>query len=137
MKTEQIVRGIVIYNDKILLCKNLKHGYYFLPGGHIEEGESSEQAFRREMIEEIGKVTENVKHVFEFKNSFRQEEKEYNEVVYVYLTTLQDYENIKSLENHIEFDWISLNDFSTVNFKPKQITDEILNSIEKNKEFWI
>lgn len=131
------MRGIVIYNDKILLCKNLKHGYYFLPGGHIEEGESSEQAFRREMIEEIGKVTENVKHVFEFKNSFRQEEKEYNEVVYVYLTTLQDYENIKSLENHIEFDWISLNDFSTVNFKPKQITDEILNSIEKNKEFWI
>ena len=49
-KIELIARGIIINDGKILLCDNLKKGYYFLPGGQIEEGEDIETALKREML---------------------------------------------------------------------------------------
>jgi 8-oxo-dGTP diphosphatase len=53
-----LVSGILIKKEQILLGlrKNTKHfpGYWSLPVGHIELGESSLQAIKRELSEEIG-----------------------------------------------------------------------------------
>ena len=50
------VRGIVNYNDKIVLIHRIKtkddgtvRDYYVTPGGKIEENESREEALRREI----------------------------------------------------------------------------------------
>ncbi len=47
-------RAIIIKNKKLLLVTGHNAGYYWTPGGGIEEGESPEQALRREMQEELG-----------------------------------------------------------------------------------
>ena len=55
------VRGIVNYNDKIVLIHRIKtkddgtvRDYYVTPGGKIEENESHKEALRREIKEELG-----------------------------------------------------------------------------------
>ena len=55
------VRGIVNYNDKIVLIHRIKtkddgtvRDYYVTPGGKIEENESHAEALRREIKEELG-----------------------------------------------------------------------------------
>lgn len=49
-------RAVIIKENHILLCKTvgLSPNFFFLPGGHIEHGESAKAALLRELDEEIG-----------------------------------------------------------------------------------
>lgn len=55
---EVIARGVAILgrgNDaRVLMCQNKKRGYYYLPGGHVDFGESAATALQREILEEMG-----------------------------------------------------------------------------------
>ena len=130
-KPERIARGVILNNDKILLCKNLRHGSYFLPGGHIENEESAENALAREVREEMGKVVLSSKKISEIENTFTEDGVEHKEIIYLYYVELQDYENIKSLEDHIDFEWILVTDFPKINFRPEKMIRIVLKSIEK------
>lgn len=51
-------RAIIIKDKKLLLVTGYNAGYYWTPGGGIEEGESPEEALHRELQEELGvKIT--------------------------------------------------------------------------------
>lgn len=52
-KFELIVRGVCLCNGMLLLCRNRKVGNVYLPGGHIELGESADAALKRELMEEL------------------------------------------------------------------------------------
>lgn len=62
--------GIIIHNNKILAHKNKKEGHYALIGGRIQAGESSAEAARREVQEEIGKDVEIVEYISTVENFF-------------------------------------------------------------------
>ena len=63
-KNQKIVAKGLFFNDKskkeILLLKN-KHGYWDLPGGHLEFGETPQECLLREIKEEIGLRAEVLK----------------------------------------------------------------------------
>jgi len=53
------VVGFVLHDGKLLVCKRSDSkqflpGFYELPGGHLEAGESPQQALQREFVEELG-----------------------------------------------------------------------------------
>ena len=55
----------VIFNDtgEILICKQSSKHSWHLPGGHIEQGESYEDALIREALEEVDVRIKNIKPV--------------------------------------------------------------------------
>ncbi len=59
---EVIARGLCIRDGKVLLCRHIKQAYNYLPGGHVEFGESATDALAREMMEEAGVAVHNVRY---------------------------------------------------------------------------
>lgn len=58
--------GPLIYNDKgeVLLIKSPKWGeMWHIPGGHVELGETSEEALRREILEETGLEIDQIEFI--------------------------------------------------------------------------
>ena len=54
------VKGIVVFKQKVLLMKRVRPssdglGYWELPGGGLEYGETPNEALKRELKEETGK----------------------------------------------------------------------------------
>ena len=67
---ELIVRALIIKNRKILVCRTNGRGYYFLHGGHVEFGESMQEALRRELYEEMEAKAVRSQFIGGFENLF-------------------------------------------------------------------
>jgi len=69
MKLNSRVRGIIIRDKKILLIHRIKDGreYYSIPGGGIEEDETSDEAIVREIKEETNINVEKYSELFNYK----------------------------------------------------------------------
>jgi 8-oxo-dGTP pyrophosphatase MutT (NUDIX family) len=117
LQTEIIVRGILIHDGRVLLCRNRKHGHVFLPGGHIDPGERACEALERETLEEMGVRLKAGRFIGAMEASFTQQGKpskpprqhhEINLVFSLDLPTTQPPINpagLRSIEDHIEFIW--------------------------------
>lgn len=69
---ERSAARAVLLNDKgqTHLLHVTKHGYHKLPGGGIDEGESPEQALKRELLEEVGchaEITAELGTILEYR----------------------------------------------------------------------
>ena len=58
-----LVKDEMILAEKRKLTKKVVPGVVSLPGGHMENGESPEEALHRELYEELRVVTQNINYV--------------------------------------------------------------------------
>ncbi|HDX9588024.1 TPA: NUDIX domain-containing protein [Bacillus pseudomycoides] len=103
-----IVRGILIKDGKLLVAHYKGH-HCFLPGGHIELGESVENALRREWEEEIGASCSIEKFLGVIENQWRDGDTLHYEINHVFKVNsdqLKVETPPKSRESHLEFYWI-------------------------------
>jgi 8-oxo-dGTP diphosphatase len=70
MKKIEVVAAIIYFDDKILCVQRPENKRSYIskkfefPGGKIEEGESKEEALKRELIEELNFVPNKIDELF-------------------------------------------------------------------------
>lgn len=110
-------RGIIIYNEKILVMKHQSsYNYYALPGGHMELGENVIDSTKREITEELG-IEPQVGRLL-FINNFTREESQSVEFFFE-ITNGKDYldtTNIGGTHKHefVELIWMDKDDSRTL-----------------------
>lgn len=116
---ETIARGVCIVDGKILLCRAKGGKSTYLPGGHIEFGETGREALVREMKEETGLASETGKFLGCVENSFLQHGQPHAEINLVYELTIASDADVKAQEDWIEFCWCPLADLASANLLPE------------------
>lgn len=131
-KTVHVVGAIIENENKEILCalrspEMTLPNYWEFPGGKIEEGESKEEALKREIKEELGCVIEVFDHVEDTTYEY--------EKVIVRLETFMAkiIEGTPALSEHAEIKWVPRKELNTLNWAPadipaieKLLSDEIV-----------
>ena len=136
-------RAVVLDQEHILVCKtrDLPISFYFLPGGHIEHGESAEDAVLRELLEESGshctikRFLGCLEYSFEPGHSSICHNHEYNLFFEAESDDLKLQNPLARLEDHIELIWIPLGELNSIDFRPeplKTLIPQWLNSATNN-----
>ena len=121
---ELIARGVLIGPHGLLLCRVIGKDHTFLPGGHIEFGESASSALTRELKEEIGMKIDVGNFLGALEHKFGQSGEKHHEINLVFLMSAPAIERrakVAAVEKHIEFVWQSINMLTEVNLLPKAL----------------
>lgn len=119
---ETIARGVCVKDGKLLLCRAKGGKSTYLPGGHIEFGETGRAALVREVKEELGVGASAGAFLGALENSFVQNGKPHAEINLVYELELADGTDagkLESQEDWIEFEWRDLKELDSANLLPE------------------
>lgn len=139
------VVAIIIKNNKVLMQRVSSDVSWALPGGKCEFNETSIDALKREMLEEI-KVDEvlDSKLLWVVENFFNKHGVNIHEISLYYKLEIKDDELICELEtlevqeqDHVlEFRWLDLDNIKNENIKPDLLKEKLTN-ISDNIEHFI
>lgn len=129
------VAAVIVHNNKLLVQKNVKTKEYYLPGGRINYGESSEEAIIREMTEELGVTVIDYRSLWINECFFVDSGTRFHEVGIYYLVNLENTEF-----NHYEpffeliegsrvntYEWLDIDSLESIALYPLFVKTEIKN----------
>ena len=134
------VCGALKLGEKFLFIKHEGSKFFCLPGGHVEQGEDSETAIKREMEEELGFPVKLEKLLGIDQNFFPLSNgKSFHEIAFYYLFSPENEisscdfereENDKGTVKRHRFCWFSLEELEKEDIRPK-----IILKMLENKSF--
>ncbi|MCM1404009.1 MAG: NUDIX domain-containing protein [Prevotella sp.] len=137
MNFHYCVRAIIKQDEKILmLCVNDAE-YYHLPGGHVKIGETSENALRREIKEEVGFDINIDKLVIVNEQFYHKKDSAHHAIIFYYVASPK---SKVSTENRIcmeqgrtkliknELRWVTLHELKNLDMRPERIKNLIVKN---------
>ncbi len=126
------VGGIAIHNGRLLVGRNLRDRYCFVPGGRVEYGETAVEALARELHEELGEALEIGRLVIMSDNVFELNGKRYQEVAPYLLVELAAESGLLDMdgtfegnEPEITLQWIPIDDVEKANLFPPFLRERV------------
>ena len=144
MKIRQRVTLFIFHEEKVLVIRRWRNGraYLVIPGGGVEDGETLDEAARREALEETSLAVTLGPQVWTRPfttplgngNTIDQIEYAYLITEFSGTPTLGDPEFFRqSAENRYELAWISLEELGETAVYPGPITTSALQAITNQK----
>lgn len=115
---ETIARGVAIIDGEVLLCRAKGGKSSYLPGGHIEFGETAREALVREIREEMGVEATTGRFLGAVENSFMQHGRPHAEINLVFELKFAEKPEAAAKEDWIEFEWVRLDELERANLLP-------------------
>jgi ADP-ribose pyrophosphatase YjhB (NUDIX family) len=132
-----LARGILLNNkNQVLLCKEIGVANSFLPGGHVEIGESAKDALIRELLEECGLKCQIKGFVGASENHWVDSKGKHFEICLLFELNLSEPmpTSVTSLESHLEFFWADSGNLGQVCLLPENAR-ELIKNISKGQIF--
>jgi ADP-ribose pyrophosphatase YjhB (NUDIX family) len=133
-----IARSLLKQSENLVICHVKGEDWYFLPGGHVENGESAKQTILRELKEEIGENDYKIlsfigicENIFPLDNNTLQQE-----INIVFLVSVSEDSLISSKEDDLEFISIKKEEFADYNILPERMKNGIREWMEKDVPFF-
>ena len=135
-------RAVIQKDEHILLCKtlDLNPGFYFLPGGHIEHGESAENGLIRELQEETGlslkikRFLGCLEYHFEPSHASICHNHEYSLIFEIETSHLNISTKLSSPESHLGLVWMRIDQLANIDFKAEPLAKLIPKWLNSNIE---
>lgn len=133
------VAAVIINDNKILAQRNPKDNTYYLVGGRVSFGESTEEALVREVKEELNIDIKTYRPLWVNECFFIDQGTRFHEIGMYYLVSLDNtnfnhYEaNFTTKENTKinYYEWLDINDIENIPLYPEFIKTKIKNT-DKN-----
>ncbi|MFQ5943253.1 MAG: NUDIX domain-containing protein [Anaerolineales bacterium] len=139
MELELLVRAAIVNQGKFLIAHTKGASNTYLPGGHVKVGEGLKQALARELDEElgipvtVGRFLGTVEHAWSDANGLNHEINHLFEVTSPELGVDRPSE---SLEDYIEFFWLTPSEFEEHNLQPAPLRKLLMNLGEGSRGIW-
>ncbi len=115
-------RAIITSGGAVLATRHKRGDYTFLPGGHVELGESISAALLRELREELGKEGQITKYLGAIEQSWSNPQEgqqcEVNHIFACDVPGLSHETQVAGLEKEFEFFWLTPEEFEAQNLLP-------------------
>lgn len=140
---EVIARGVHIRGSRVLLCRNVAHGYCYLPGGHVEFGEPASVSLAREIEEEANLRADIGPLLLTTEATFRSGKREHHEVNLVFHVEHlanpdgSPADEIRSVEPEIAFELVDLAALPGVDLRPAGIRAWLIADGKTDGPAWV
>ncbi|WP_206483871.1 NUDIX domain-containing protein [Thalassotalea sp. G2M2-11] len=130
-----IARALIINNNHVLLVRAKGAKNTFLPGGHIEFGETVQETIAREINEEIGYDCKVGDFVGAIEHMWPEDVKDNHEINLVFLVDVLGLDSSvepESKESHLDLFWVKLSEIKNYNLQPSPLNDWVLGHANNN-----
>ena len=135
MKYPEATVGAVILNseDKVLICQSNKWNQkYVIPGGHIEAGESMEEALVREVKEETGLDVFEIELLGINESIYSESFQNKKHFIFVDFICSSKSNDVVLNEEAQSYEWIDLTEIE--NYNLEKFTAKLLKELRKGKK---